>query len=201
MAPALKRTDVANLRHRRYAFIMRPLRYSINVTLDGCCDHRAIPADEALHRHAIDNLDRADALLFGRVTYEMMETAFRPPAGTEARPEWMKPFARAIDAAKKYVVSSIEHPAPCRLERGTRSRESGDGRPAAQAGAGQGTAGGRRNAPPRLGGAGIDRRIRNRGAPQAGGLRTDVVLRAVEAHRLETREPAGVGLRGGGDAL
>jgi hypothetical protein len=43
---------------------MRPLRYSINVTLDGCCDHRAIPADEELH-HAVENLDQADALLFG----------------------------------------------------------------------------------------------------------------------------------------
>src|SRR4026209_2021991 len=84
---------------------MRPLRYSINVTLDGCCDHRAIPADEDLHRHAVENLDQADALLFGRVTYEMMEAAFRPPR-TEARPDWMEPFARTIDAAKKYVVSS-----------------------------------------------------------------------------------------------
>src|SRR5271169_6901240 len=83
---------------------MRALRYSINVTLDGCCDHRAIPADEELHRRAIENLNRADALLFGRVTYEMMEAAFRPPAG--ARPEWMEPFARTIDVAKKYVVSS-----------------------------------------------------------------------------------------------
>jgi dihydrofolate reductase len=77
---------------------VRPLRYSINVTLDGCCDHRAIPADEELHRHAVENLDRADALLFGRVTYEMMEAAFRPPA--------REPFALAIDAARKYVVSS-----------------------------------------------------------------------------------------------
>src|SRR5438552_4346414 len=85
---------------------MRPLRYSINVTLHGCCDHRAIPADEELHRHAIENLDQADALLFGRVTYEMMEAAFRPPAGTGGRPEWMERFARTIDAAKMYVVSS-----------------------------------------------------------------------------------------------
>jgi dihydrofolate reductase len=89
---------------------MRPLRYSINVTLDGCCDHRGIPADEALHRHAVENLARADALLFGRVTYEMMEAAWRSPARTGAGPEWMEPwmepFARAIDAAKKYVVSS-----------------------------------------------------------------------------------------------
>jgi dihydrofolate reductase len=84
---------------------MRPLRYSINVTLDGCCDHRAVLTDEDLHRHAAENLDRADALLFGRVTYEMMEAAWRPPRTAE-RPDWMEPFGRTIDAAKKYVVSS-----------------------------------------------------------------------------------------------
>ncbi len=85
---------------------MRPLRYSINVTLDGCCDHLAIPADEELHRHAAESISEADALLFGRVTYEMMESAWRPPAETAARPEWMEPFAQTINAAKKYVVSS-----------------------------------------------------------------------------------------------
>jgi dihydrofolate reductase len=89
---------------------MRPLRYSINVTLDGCCDHRAgIPPDEHLFRNAVENLAWADALLFGRVTYEMMEAAWRLPA-TGVRPDWMadwmEPFARTIDAAKKYVVSS-----------------------------------------------------------------------------------------------
>jgi len=85
---------------------MRPLRYSINVTLDGCCDHRAIVPDEDLHRHALENLNQADALLFGRVTYEMMEAAFRQPARTGKMPDWMEPFARTINAAKKYVVSS-----------------------------------------------------------------------------------------------
>jgi dihydrofolate reductase len=89
---------------------MRPLRYSINVTLDGCCDHRVMIADEDLHRHAAENLAQADALLFGRVTYEMMEAAWRPPARTGVTPDWMadwmEPFARTIDAAKKYVVSS-----------------------------------------------------------------------------------------------
>ena len=85
--------------------VMRPLRYSINVTLDGCCDHRAMVPDEDLHRHAVENLNRADALLFGRVTYEMMEAAFRP-AWTGEMPDWMEPFRRTIDAAKKYVVSS-----------------------------------------------------------------------------------------------
>jgi dihydrofolate reductase len=89
---------------------MRPLRYSINVTLDGCCDHREGIVDEELHRHAAENLARADALLFGRVTYEMMEAAWRAPAPGEPRPAWMEawmePFARTIDVAKKYVVSS-----------------------------------------------------------------------------------------------
>ena len=89
---------------------MRPLRYSINVTLDGCCDHRVMIADEEIHRHALENIDQADALLLGRITYEMMEAAWRQPVGTVARPDWMadwmEPFARTIDAAKKYVVSS-----------------------------------------------------------------------------------------------
>src|SRR5215207_218264 len=89
---------------------MRPLRYSINVTLDGCCDHREMSPDEDLHRHAAENIAQADALLFGRVTYEMMEAAWRAPARTGVRPDWMaawmEPFARTIDAAKKYVVSS-----------------------------------------------------------------------------------------------
>jgi dihydrofolate reductase len=58
-----------------------------------------MPADEELHRHAAEALNRADALLFGRVTYQMMEAAFRPPDLTD-------PFARTIHAARKYVVSS-----------------------------------------------------------------------------------------------
>jgi dihydrofolate reductase len=85
---------------------MRPLRYSINVTLDGCCDHRAGIANEDAHRHAIDNIEWADALLFGRVTYEMMEEGWRQPVPAGSRPDWMEPFARTIDVAKKYVVSS-----------------------------------------------------------------------------------------------
>jgi dihydrofolate reductase len=88
---------------------MRPLRYAINVTLDGCCDHRAGSTDEELHRYWAENLAQADALIFGRVTYEMMEAAWRP-AASGVRPDWMtdwmEPFARTIDAAKKYVVSS-----------------------------------------------------------------------------------------------
>ena len=110
MPPTTSAKPRLNPSTTRYTYPMRPLRYSINVTLDGCCDHRAIIPDEDLHRHAAENISQADALLFGRVTYEMMEAAFRSPARTGVRPDWMEPwmepFARTIDAAKKYVVSS-----------------------------------------------------------------------------------------------
>ncbi|MDI1288776.1 MAG: dihydrofolate reductase family protein, partial [bacterium] len=89
---------------------MRPLRYSINVTLDGCCHHEAgLAPDEESMRYWTAEMARADALLFGRVTYEMMQSAWRRPA-TGAWPEWMDesqiPFAETMDRAKKYVVSS-----------------------------------------------------------------------------------------------
>lgn len=93
---------------------MRPLLYSINVTLDGCVDHDAGSTDAAIleealratHRHAIASIGRADALLFGRVTYQMMEEAWRLETRTMTMPEWTEPFARTMDAMKKYVVSS-----------------------------------------------------------------------------------------------
>ena len=89
---------------------MRPLRYSINVTLDGCCHHEAgLPPDEESMSYWTAEMARADALLFGRTTYSMMESAWRKPA-TGRWPDWMSqweiPFAEAIDQAKKYVVSS-----------------------------------------------------------------------------------------------
>jgi dihydrofolate reductase len=89
---------------------MRPLRYSINVTLDGCCHHEAgLPPDEESMCYWTAQMEKADALLFGRVTYEMMASAWQKPA-TGTWPDWMVdwqiPFAETIDRAKKYVVSS-----------------------------------------------------------------------------------------------
>lgn len=105
--------------------VVQPLRYYINVTLDGCCDHRAITPDEEMFHYSTEALAKADALLFGRVIYEMMEAAWRPSphpqplsrdytgegsSGSQPvapdRPDWMEPFVRIIDGAKKYVVSS-----------------------------------------------------------------------------------------------
>lgn len=88
---------------------MRPLRYSINLTLDGCVDHTAGLPDAELHRHSASLFERNDAAIFGRVIYEMMEAAWRPAAAgspPEWVQDWMLPFARAIDATKKHVVSS-----------------------------------------------------------------------------------------------
>ncbi|PJJ70724.1 dihydrofolate reductase [Diaminobutyricimonas aerilata] len=89
---------------------MRPLRYSINITLDGSASHEAgLPPDEESMRYWTGQMEQADALLFGRVTYQMMESAWRRPS-TGEWPDWMRqsemPFAEAIDGAKKYVVSS-----------------------------------------------------------------------------------------------
>jgi dihydrofolate reductase len=89
---------------------MRPLRYSINVTLDGCVHHEAglQPDDESM-QFWVDEMAQADAMIFGRVTYEMMEAAWRRPTDG-AWPEWMGEsdiaFAETLDPAKKYVVSS-----------------------------------------------------------------------------------------------
>lgn len=93
---------------------MRPLRYGINVTLDGCVHHEAgIAPDEESMRYWTAEIDRADALLYGRVTYEMMESAWRRPASGEW-PDWMGErdirFAESIDSTKKYVVSSTLEP-------------------------------------------------------------------------------------------
>ncbi|WP_336922408.1 dihydrofolate reductase family protein [Aquipuribacter sp. SD81] len=88
---------------------MRPLRYAINVTLDGCVHHEAVGPDEELHRWWGEQLAAADAMLLGRVTYQMMESAWRrSPDGTwpDWMADWMVPFASSIDAARKYVVSS-----------------------------------------------------------------------------------------------
>ena len=89
---------------------MRPLRYAITTTLDGCCHHEAgIPPDEESMGYWTAQMQRADALLLGRVTYEMMESAWRRP-DTGTWPDWMQeweiPFAETIDGAHKHVVSS-----------------------------------------------------------------------------------------------
>ena len=89
---------------------MRPLRYGINVTLDGCVHHEAgLPPDAESMGLWTAELERSDALLYGRTTFLMMESAWRRPA-SGGWPEWMGPdevaFAEVIDRMPKHVVSS-----------------------------------------------------------------------------------------------
>ena len=88
---------------------VQALRYGINVTLDGCVHHEAgLPPDAESMALWTAELERSDALLYGRTTFQMMEAAWRrPPSG--AWPDWMGsdevPFAEVIDALPKHVVS------------------------------------------------------------------------------------------------
>jgi len=84
----------------------RLLRYSINVSLDGCVDHMAGIPDEESHNHAAQTIARADAIILGRTTYELMEF-WRT---VQDLPPWMRPFEDSINAAKKYLVSSTREP-------------------------------------------------------------------------------------------
>ncbi|KQR49741.1 deaminase [Microbacterium sp. Leaf161] len=89
---------------------MRPLRYAINVTLDGCVHHEAgIAPDEELMGFWTAEMQSVDAVLYGRTTYQMMESVWRRPASGRW-PDWMEeweiPFAEAIDRVPKHVVSS-----------------------------------------------------------------------------------------------
>lgn len=86
---------------------MRPLRYSVNVTLDGCIDHRAGAPDEAVHRHATATIAQADSLILGRTMYRLMEFWREPPADLAP---WMRPFAATMNDAHKYLVSSTLEP-------------------------------------------------------------------------------------------
>jgi len=155
--------------------------------------------DEELHRHAVENLNRADALLFGRVTYEMMEAGFRSPARTRAMPDWMEPFARTIDAAKKYVVSSTLDRVDWNAElvRG----DLGEAVQQLKREPGKGLFVGGVKLPLALAELGLIDEYECCGTAQAGGPRADVVRRAIEACRLEAREPTGVRLGGGGAAV
>ena len=152
-----------------------------------------------MHRHAVENLDRADALLFGRVTYEMMEAAFRLATRTVVMPDWTEPFARTIDAAKKYVVSSTLDRVDWNAElvRG----DLGKAVEQLKREPGKGLFTGGVKLPLALAELGLIDEYRVRGAAQASGPWADVVRGAIEACRLETREPARVQLGCGGDAV
>ena len=84
---------------------MRKLIAAINMTLDGFCDHTAMIADEEIHQHYNELLSNADTLIFGRITYQLMESYWPPvvknPTGNKPTDE----FAVIIDNISKIVFS------------------------------------------------------------------------------------------------
>lgn len=88
------------------------LTFAINVTLDGCQDHREGIADEELHDYFTGLMDEAGAMLFGRVTYELMESAWPAVARDENAPRSMREWAVKLEAKRKYVVSTSRHDFP-----------------------------------------------------------------------------------------
>jgi dihydrofolate reductase len=83
---------------------MKKVIAAINMTLDGFCDHTAIIPDEEIHQHYTDLLSEADAILYGRITYQLMEywqTLVKNPSGEKS----MDDFAMAIDKVQKIVFS------------------------------------------------------------------------------------------------
>ena len=84
---------------------MRKLIAAINTTLDGFCDHTAVTADEEIHDHYTNLLNSAGTILYGRITYQLMEnywpTLVKEPTGTKSMDE----FAVAIDKIPKIVFS------------------------------------------------------------------------------------------------
>lgn len=83
------------------------LTFGINVTLDGCVDHRAGIADDETHAHFTRLMDEAGAMLWGRATYELMEAYWPAVARGEVEaPPAIHAWAVALEAKPKYVVSS-----------------------------------------------------------------------------------------------
>jgi dihydrofolate reductase len=85
------------------------LTFALNVTLDGCCDHREMVANDEMLRYWTRVMDAAGAMLFGPRTYELMEDAWpqvaRDPKATPSNRDW----AKKLEAKPKYVVSTTRH--------------------------------------------------------------------------------------------
>ena len=88
------------------------LTFALNVTLDGCNDHREMIADDDLLDYFSQLMDEAGAMLYGRATYELMENAWPAVARDEKAPRAMREWARKLEAKPKYVVSGSRRDFP-----------------------------------------------------------------------------------------
>jgi dihydrofolate reductase len=88
------------------------LTFALNVTLDGCCDHREAIADDEMLDYFTGLMDSAGAMLFGRNTYELMESAWPTVARDETAPRSMREWAQKLEAKPKFVVSASRRDFP-----------------------------------------------------------------------------------------
>ena len=88
------------------------LTFALNVTLDGCYDHREGIADDELHDYFTQLMDAAGAMLYGRTTYELMEALWPAVARDEKAPRATREWARKLEAKPKYVVSASRRDFP-----------------------------------------------------------------------------------------
>lgn len=89
------------------------LTFSMNVTVDGCVDHQEGIADDETHELFTQLLADSGAMLWGRVTYELMESYWPAVArGDEEAPPAIRAWAVELEAKPKYVVSSTRHDFP-----------------------------------------------------------------------------------------
>ena len=109
------------------------LTFSINVTLDGCVDHQEGIADDETHAFFTRLMDDGGAMLWGRVTYEMMESYWPAVArGDEQAPPAMREWAVKLEAKPKYVVSSTRKDFPWTNQQPPHRRRPAHGRAEAQ---------------------------------------------------------------------
>jgi dihydrofolate reductase len=92
--------------------MMGLLTFALNVTLDGCNDHREMIADDEMLDYFTRLMDGAGAMLFGRTTYELMEDAWPAVARDQNAPRAMGEWARKLEAKPKYVVSASRRDFP-----------------------------------------------------------------------------------------
>lgn len=88
------------------------LTFALNVTLDGCCDHRVMIADDEMLDHFTRLIGAAGAMLYGRTTYELMEAYWPAVARDEKASRADGEWARTLDAMPKYVVSASRRELP-----------------------------------------------------------------------------------------
>ncbi|MGO9833221.1 MAG: dihydrofolate reductase family protein [Polyangiaceae bacterium] len=88
------------------------LTFALNTTLDGCCDHREMIADDEMLDHFMQLIGAAGAMLYGRTTYEIMEDYWPAVARDEKASRADREWARKLEDIPKHVVSASRRDFP-----------------------------------------------------------------------------------------